>query len=158
MLKKIRAKLLVVLAAAVLVAVPIAATGTARAADEPSNKGNVDLQNNLGCGATFNVTPSADCGKNTETGAGKVQGVITTILNYFSIIVGLIAVVMLIFGGLKYITSGGDTGKATSARSTIVSAVIGLVIVALAQIIVQFVLDKTTKGANGDSSTTTTTP
>jgi len=157
MLQKIRAKLLVVVAAAVLVAVPVAVgTGVVHAADTPPDKNAVDLQNNLGCGATFNVTPTANCAQTTTTGANKVQGVVTTILNYFSIIVGLIAVVMLIFGGLKFITSGGDSGKAASARTTIVSAVIGLVIVALAQIIVQFVLDKTTKGANGDTTTTTT--
>jgi len=92
MLQKIRAKLLVVVAAAVLVAVPVAVgTGVVHAADTPPDKNAVDLQNNLGCGATFNVTPTANCAQTTTTGANKVQGVVTTILNYFSIIVGLIA-------------------------------------------------------------------
>ncbi len=150
MFKTIRAKILTVMAVLLFVAVPLGVTGVANAADDPKNA--VDLSNNLGCGATFTVTPDATCASKTTTGAGKVQGVVTTLLNLFSIIVGLIAVIMLIFGGLKYITSGGDSGKAASARGAITGAIIGLVIVALAQIIVQFVLDKATKGAAGDGS------
>jgi hypothetical protein len=51
---------------------------------------------------------------------------------------------MIIFGGFKYITSGGESGNVTSAKNTIIYAVIGLVIVAFAQFIVQFVLGKIT--------------
>ena len=60
----------------------------------------------------------------------------------FSAIVGIIAVVMIIVGGIKYITSGGDSGNVTAAKNTILYAVIGLVVVALAQIIVKFVLGR----------------
>jgi hypothetical protein len=51
---------------------------------------------------------------------------------------------MIIWGGLKYITSGGDSGNVTGAKNTILYAIIGLIIVALAQFIVRFVLSKTT--------------
>jgi hypothetical protein len=47
----------------------------------------------------------------------------------------------LIYGGFKYITSGGDESGAKSARNTIIYAVVGLVIVALAQFIVKFVIN-----------------
>jgi hypothetical protein len=47
---------------------------------------------------------------------------------------------MLIYGGFKYITSGGDEQSTKSARDTIIYALVGLVIVAFAQIIVKFVL------------------
>lgn len=70
---------------------------------------------------------------------------ITKIVNIFSVIVGLIAVLMIIFGGFRYITSGGDSTKVNSAKNTILYAIIGLIIVALAQVIVKFVLNK----ANG---------
>lgn len=63
-----------------------------------------------------------------------------------SIIVGIVAVIMIILGGFKYITSGGDATKVASAKNTIFYAVIGLVIVALAQLIVRFVLTKATTG------------
>jgi hypothetical protein len=49
---------------------------------------------------------------------------------------------MLIFGGFKYITSGGDAGKITGAKNTILYAIVGLVIVALSQVIINFVLDR----------------
>lgn len=78
----------------------------------------------------------------TSEGAGKIQDIVTTIINIFSIIVGIVAVIMIIYGGFKYITSGGDSGNITSAKNTIVYAIIGLVVVALAQFIVQFVLEK----------------
>ena len=51
---------------------------------------------------------------------------------------------LIIYGGFKYISSGGDSGKVTEAKNTIIYAVIGLVVVALAQFIVQFVLNKVT--------------
>lgn len=69
-----------------------------------------------------------------------VNNMIATVINIFSLVVGVISVVMIIIGGLKYITSGGDASNVTGAKNTILYAIIGLVIVALAQIIVRFVL------------------
>jgi hypothetical protein len=73
---------------------------------------------------------------------GRLNGLITSIINILSVIVGIVAVIMIIVGGFKFITSGGDSGKITSARQTVIYALIGLVIVALAQFIVRFVLSK----------------
>jgi hypothetical protein len=78
------------------------------------------------------------------TGTQKIQDIVTLVVNIFSIVVGIVAVIMILVGGFKYITSGGDSGNITSAKNTIVYAIIGLVIVALAQFIVKFVLDKVT--------------
>jgi hypothetical protein len=74
----------------------------------------------------------------------RVNDIIRLVINVFSLIVGVISVIMIIIGGLKYITSGGDSGNVTSAKNTILYAIIGLVVVALAQIIVRFVLQKAT--------------
>jgi hypothetical protein len=49
---------------------------------------------------------------------------------------------MLIFGGLKYITSGGESSNISAAKNTILFAIIGLIVVALAQVIVQFALNR----------------
>ena len=88
---------------------------------------------------------SATGGSCTPTaGSTSVESVIKTGINIFSWIVGIIAVVMVIVGGFQYVTSGGDSGKVTSAKNTIMYALIGIVIVALAQVIVQFVLTTTT--------------
>jgi hypothetical protein len=55
---------------------------------------------------------------------------------------------MIIIGGFRYITSGGKQESVTSAKNTILYAIIGLVIVALAQIIVRFVLSNSTNLAS----------
>lgn len=82
---------------------------------------------------------SGGCGS-----GGQLTNIIKNIINVVSAIVGLASVVMIMVGGFKYITSAGDSNKAGTAKSTIVYAVVGLVFVAFAQFIVQFVLNKTT--------------
>jgi hypothetical protein len=94
------------------------------------------------CGGV-DITPGAQAG-NCETTGGDAATTVSTLLrriiNIFSWIVGVIAVIMIIVGGLKYITSGGDSSNVSSAKNTILYALVGLVIVALAQFIVRFVL------------------
>lgn len=99
----------------------------------------VEIQDNLCKGASFDAT-DADCAADQQQAKTDVTDYIATAINIFSIIVGIIAVVMIIIGGVKYITSGGDAGNVTGAKNTILYAIIGLVIVALSQVIVQFVL------------------
>ena len=70
--------------------------------------------------------------------------VLTDILQLLSVAVGITALIMIIIAGLRYITANGDSGNIQSARQTITYALVGLVIVALAQGIVQFVLAKAT--------------
>ena len=77
-------------------------------------------------------------------GSPTVDNVIERGLNIFTAIVGIIAVVMIIIGGVKYMTSQGDSGKTAEAKNTVMYAGIGLVIVALSQIIVRFVLRRFT--------------
>lgn len=94
-----------------------------------------------GVNLTTNTT-GCDANANGQAAATRVNTLLTQIINIFSVIVGIIAVFMIIFGGLKYITSGGDSGNVSSAKNTIIYALVGLVIVALAQFIVKFVLGK----------------
>ncbi|MBQ6486431.1 hypothetical protein IJI76_01725 [Candidatus Saccharibacteria bacterium] len=68
------------------------------------------------------------------------NGVFGRITNVILLIVGIISVVMLIYGGLRYILSGGDSKKVTDAKNTILYAIIGLIISLLAYAIVNFVL------------------
>ena len=88
---------------------------------------------------------TADCtDKTTGNSNGDLSGIIKLIVTIVSILVGVVAVIMIIWGGMKYITSGGESSKITGAKNTIIYALIGLVIVALAQFIVKFVLAKST--------------
>ena len=87
-----------------------------------------------------------------DSGSANQEGIndlIATIINVFSVIVGIVAVIMIIWGGFKFITSGGDSGRVASARQTILYAIIGLIIVALAQFIVRFVLSTSTGTVSG---------
>lgn len=74
--------------------------------------------------------------------ASKVSDITKQVINIFSWLVGIVSVIMVIVGGFQYVTSGGDSGKVTSAKNTIMYALIGIVIVALAQVMVKFVLGK----------------
>lgn len=67
------------------------------------------------------------------------------VVNLISVFVGVVAVIMIVVGGFRYITSGGDSTKVKSAKDTLLYAIIGLIIVALAQVIVRFVLNNATK-------------
>lgn len=84
------------------------------------------------------------CQDTTAGGSATFNDVLTKIINIFSVIVGVVAVIMIIVGGFKYITSGGKEEGVKGAKNTILYALIGLIVVALAQIIVKFVLNKTT--------------
>lgn len=89
-------------------------------------------------------------GANMARGSGMptelttADGALTNITNTLLRAIGLIAVVMLVFGGFKYIISGGDSSKVSSAKNTIIYAIIGLIIVILAYAIVNFVVNTVT--------------
>ncbi|MBQ3413362.1 hypothetical protein IJH33_00705 [Candidatus Saccharibacteria bacterium] len=68
------------------------------------------------------------------------NGVFRQVTNTILYIVGIVAVIMLIIGGIRYITSGGDAKKVTDAKNTVLYAIIGLVICLLAFAIVNFVV------------------
>lgn len=70
-----------------------------------------------------------------------IDGVFTKITNTILYAVGIISVIMLIYGGLRYIVSGGDSKKVTDAKNTIMYAIIGLIISILAFAIVNFVIN-----------------
>ncbi len=80
----------------------------------------------------------------TNNGGIDVNSVIANGVNIFTGIVGIVAVIMIVVAGFKYITAAGDSNKVASAKNTLVFAIIGLIIVALAQVIVRFVLNKVT--------------
>jgi hypothetical protein len=67
------------------------------------------------------------------------KGIVNVIINVVLFIVGALSVIMLIYGGIKYTTSAGDTAKVTSAKNTIMYAIVGLVVAILAFAIVSFI-------------------
>lgn len=87
---------------------------------------------------------SGNSGCKASPGQRDIGSIVGTIINVLSMLVGVAAVVMVIIGGLKYIVSGGDSAKVANAKDTILFAVIGLIVAAVAQILVRFVIDKAT--------------
>lgn len=75
-------------------------------------------------------------------GGNNLEGTVTNVINVVLYVVGILAVVMVIIGGVKYTTSGGDQAAVTSAKNTILYGIIGLVIAILAYAIVNFVVRK----------------
>jgi hypothetical protein len=100
-------------------------------------------------GVSFADTKSDVCGGAALAGSsctGDTTSLTTTIrniVNLFSIIVGIVAVITVVVAGFRYVTSGGDSSKISGAKNTLIYAIVGLVIVALSQSIVRFVLSKT---------------
>ena len=140
MLKRIKT-IMTSLSLLVLFAVPAVAVVGQAGAQEVTNQ-----QNSLCQGSTlaFSNGGNVQCSTVGNDAVGRVNKLIANIVNIFSVVVGVVAVIMIIIGGFRYITSGGDSGNVTSAKNTILYAIIGLVIVALAQFIVKFVLAKAT--------------
>jgi len=110
--------------------------------------GAQDIQNSLCTGANnlqvpVNAAPGTTC-VSLNTNESSFNNLLAQIINVISILVGVVAVIMIIFGGFRYITSGGDATKVTAAKNTILYGLVGLIIVALSQIIVRFVLNQIT--------------
>ncbi|OVE79230.1 hypothetical protein BVY00_00955 [bacterium G20] len=143
MIQKIKNRLLI-LGTLLTLALPLAVPAVA-SADPPVPPTTSSIRGNLCQGANLSTTA---VGTDSSCGTADVstfQQTLTTIINIISILVGVAAVIMIIFGGFKYITSSGDAEKVKGAKNTILYGIIGLIIVALAQIIVKFVLNQSIK-------------
>lgn len=71
----------------------------------------------------------------------ELNNLVRNVINIFSVIIGVVAVIMIMVAGFKYITANGDSGNITSAKNTLIYAIVGLILAGLAQVIVQFVLE-----------------
>jgi len=80
-------------------------------------------------------------------GIGPVVGFV---IQFIFVIAVLLALGFLVYGGIKWITSGGDKSNVETARGTIIAAIIGLIIVFLAYVILNLVLQFLTGGGIGD--------
>lgn len=82
-------------------------------------------------------------------GSGDVQGIAANIINVALSFLGIIAVVIVLIGGFKYMTSGGSEEKTTEARKLIVSGIIGLAIILSAWAITSFVVSRLVGATQG---------
>lgn len=91
-------------------------------------------------------------GGNCDDGSagGSIDQIIKTVVEVLSWIVGVAAVIMLIIGGFRYVTSGGDSNATAAAKNTILYALIGFVIALMAQALVRFVFIEATTTPDSD--------
>lgn len=114
---------------------------------------------------TLGVASSASAQSPIQEGAAAARGsgqptelfgnagVITTITNTLLFIVGALAVIMVIFGGIRYATSGGNSSSVTAAKNTVLYAIVGLIIAFLAFAAVNWVLGVLVPGAGTSGAT-----
>ena len=120
-MKKLSAIIISVFAVIGLVALPLAVATTAQAQPAKSIQEGV---NGIG-------------GNESQP---ELEDGIKDIVNVLLFILGAIAVIMIIIGGIRYTTSNGDASNIKAAKDTILYAVIGLIVAILAYAIVNFVV------------------
>ena len=89
--------------------------------------------------ASAQVSSGINAATTSEMQGKSVNNTVGSIVNILLWVVGILSVTMIVWSGFKYITSAGDTSKLASAKSTLIYAVVGLIIAILAYAIVTFV-------------------
>lgn len=123
-------KILVVMGVLTLIAIPSLVASVPALADTPQAV----------CDGI--AMAGGDC--SGDSASNSIESLITNIINIFSWVVGIVAVIMIIFAGFTYITSAGGDGVKT-AKNILIYAVIGLIIVVFAQVIVRFAIGTASK-------------
>ena len=86
------------------------------------------------------------CGADKNKGEKDAKTRVSNILNTVFLWAGIVAVIVIVIGGVMYGTSQGDTSKVQRGKAVIISAVIGLIVVVLAFAIVTFIIDGVNEG------------
>ncbi len=92
---------------------------------------------------TYAVNPADQVGQGVNTAGGEGQQLkpqIANVINVLLFVVGAVAVIMIVLGGLRYVLSNGDSSQITAAKNTVLYSVIGLVVALLGYAIVNFVV------------------
>lgn len=93
-----------------------------------------------GSGGKWTANPDAANGGTCSSADGRtVPGTLQQVTDVMIFLIGAIAVIMIIIGGIRYATSAGDQAGLTSAKNTILYAIIGLVVAFMAYAIVRFI-------------------
>jgi hypothetical protein len=86
-------------------------------------------------------------GQPTELFSGG-DALIPRLINLMLFIVGILAIIFLIFGGIRYVISGGDKSKVDAAKNTILYAIVGLVVAILGYAVVNWVVGVVSNGGS----------
>ena len=92
--------------------------------------------------SNLSIASGANCAQGNDQPAdlfGGDNSIFRRVTNILLFLVGAISVIMLIIGGIRYVISGGDQNQVTSAKNTILYAIIGIIVAFLAYAAVNFV-------------------
>ena len=93
-----------------------------------------------GASAANEILGGAEQASGENRASTNLNNSFRDIVNVILFILGAIAVIMIVIGGIRYVTSSGDGSAITGAKNTILYAVVGLVVALLAYAIVNFVV------------------
>jgi len=116
-----------------LVAAPLAVAGNGIVSAGPFEASKRDV-----CRGA-NLSSNSSC--RSGAAENKLSDTIQFVVDLLTFIVGIAAVITIIISGIKLIASSGDPGAVTSAKNGIIYAVIGLIVAALAQVLVRFIIN-----------------
>lgn len=85
---------------------------------------------------------AAVCKASGEEGEQNAASIVRVVIDTLLLLLGVVAVIMIIWGGVKYVTSRGDAANVKSAKDTVTYAVIGLIVALFAYAIVNFIIDR----------------
>lgn len=131
-------RLLAALSATLALATVVVAGQTAHAAFDPFQKTCIES------GGKSSVCEDSKKGQDAD-GSNAIygkDGILTKAITILNILIGVISVIMIIIGGFKFVTSGGDSNHINSARNTVIYALVGIVVAISGQLIVKFVLNR----------------
>ena len=86
----------------------------------------------------------------SDAGDSDVRETAVDIIRYLLTFLGIIAVLMILYGGFLWMTANGSEDRIAKAKKTILAGVVGLIIILAAFAIVTFVIDIAQKAINGD--------
>lgn len=113
---------------------------TAFAAPTSSCSGGFSAAQCSACSGISELGTTQDCSSNGST----VTNIISEAVSVLSYIIGIAAVIMIILSGIKFALSGGNSNSVGEAKKMLIYAIIGLVLAALAQVLVRWVLSSST--------------
>jgi hypothetical protein len=149
MIQKIK-RCLLIAATSLMIAVPtvgVVTTATAAACKGTST----GIAEGVDASLAGSNADATTCANDNSVNDQGIKNLAKKVTNTFSIIVGAASVIMIIYGGFRYITSGGESSRVGAAKNSLLYAIVGLVIVALAQLIIHFVLSQSQDLTSGSA-------
>jgi hypothetical protein len=106
---------------------------------------NLNVMADFKTDACSGLTQLGNSGQDCSSKDNPIKNIMRSIISILSYVVGGLSIIMIVVSGLRFITSGGDSNKVSSAKSALIYALVGIAVAALAQALVHLVLYQSNK-------------